>query len=68
MLLLAALAATGCHRDGAGSITVGDPSKWIKPPETVDHRNGPTRQSPTKVQNAPLAGRPIKFQLKRQIK
>jgi hypothetical protein len=68
MFLLAALAATGCQRGGAGSITVGDPSKWIKPPEAVDLRNRSNKQSPTKLQNAPLAGRSIKDQLKGQIK
>jgi hypothetical protein len=68
VFLIEALAATGCGRDGAGSITVGDPGKWNKPPEAVDARKRSTRPTPTKSQNAPLAGRSIKEQLKEQIK
>jgi hypothetical protein len=68
MLLMAAMAPTGCGSDGAGSITVGDPGKWNKPPEAVDTRKRSTRPTTTKTQNAPLAGRSIKEQLKEQIK
>jgi hypothetical protein len=68
MYLMAALAITGCGRDGAGSITVGDPSKWNKPPEAVDAHKRSTRPTPIKSQNAPLAGKPIKDQLKGRIK
>ena len=68
MFLIATLAATGCQRGGAGSIAVGDPSKWRKPPEAVSPREGSTKPSRTKGQGAPLAGKSIKIQLKGQIK
>jgi hypothetical protein len=32
VLIIGATTATGCQPQGAGSITVGDPGKWRKPP------------------------------------
>jgi serine/threonine protein kinase len=37
-LLIAAPALSGCQPEGAGSITVGDPAKWRKPPVAVSKK------------------------------
>ena len=67
VLLLTTLGAS-CSPRGAGSISVGDPSKWRKPPEAVSPRKGSTKPSRSKGQDAPLAGKSIRIQLKGQIK
>ena len=59
--LFIAAATTGCQPEGAGSIDVGDPSRWRKPPVASSTKT-PTNLARTKGQGSPPAYKSIKDQ------